>query len=1544
MGDGRAIIKAAYDQLRSTISTQDALTFSNASFADVWKVARDIEREQGARTALRNIGRIEPMLRTIETYAPVIDTFCQGFSPMAFVWGPIKFMLLLARQYESIMNKILQALKDIADVLPVMDKMKAAFGNSLDLQRVLGLIYSDILEFITRVYKFLSRRAWHIYFAFDWGLFERRFRSILERLAAHCELLNKEAAATHYVEMRKMRDERHLENEEYERQRHNRMARDVFEWLAAAEDDQDEYLHRLADTRQLGTCDWVLENDKVFSWIEDEKGESFLWMTGIPGAGKSFLCSFIVDHLRTHKDQTTLYYFCGQTSAQHNLSTIYRTLTVQMLRQNLDMVPPVYEALCQKGWSRSSQIIKAILQDGLANVNSSRLILDGVDECDRTFQKEILNGVVGIHNHAGDACKILVASRLEPQITKALPKKGTHLTLDGKTTEALHKYIRNRVEHLKAWFPGLGSVQFDRVEQRMQEMAGGMFLWVRLVTTMLEQQSSELEFEDAIEQLPDGLDEAYRRILSHIESLGPVVKQRALRVLFWVCVAYRPVKIYEVADGIVLKPEQRVLDKRTRISDLDRDVLEICAPIVARSSGGYVGMVHFSAKEYLLHRQSGPFIKIAEAHFAIAFSCIINLTAATAILSSQRFNNVATQPELEGLVVQGSYGLQNYGYHFWAEHVQAYFDNSEAQDDHSTKLLEVLEALTIVQKDRSMNRALDAMSLIPRQSAGGLHVLMQNPSLYTLVMGQLRLKTDLISRATDFEDVQAQEEWQIRNDETFLSLINQSLRNITERILRWSPSELPSNISKDDYVEFMARFGFACRYYKCDHSFDSAQERDAHEGHHIPTFPCDQCDFSGRGFRWKKDLERHKRHYHMSADDFEVPSSLGLPIGGLDSITSGSQSRCVSLMGRSQCWNAKGREIMQRSFTQALDKVLLSMPQPVGESDVRCAIRDKSVKISDTAEEIASNTIGQSDIVENIRQKIVQEQYQRLSDFKDDIRRVIDSRSDTTSRSTEDRGLESICDQEIMRFMSDVPAFANFGSDKGRDFQGELVVGVSEASLCITDNSTYPAGEHRYNGRMPYWSLTEEGQFPKLIERYGRDFVKLSDSLKTKTVDEIEEHFDHLLSSGKQDFLSVVNDLDARVQFEIASNIEHVVEPLEPLSAEESQEEVGRTEDPHLDNERSKLPQSESAENWQESDNNYLRSVFNPNKYTAIRSATEREDKPKKRRRPRQRAFCKACSRQPEGFLDESALDTHTKRFHKSTRIVWIGKDVSIDREFLASCRACTIGTRYLSKHSAFVHLRKYHFSPETPIQTLGRWMEELDEPNPVYNNPAYNNRNPDPPSVRGPDRWPRLSEIITMQKTNESLQLTRITEPPSDTNSPSVDTETKPTLSQPKLGPPNGKRTSSQRDTWDSGGEDISDLTTSADGLEDLLLRDVTFDHLLPTSTLSSAESADITSANHALPQALPKSVHKALIRPDQVHRLSYLSPARRQVCQDQVDALYYTLKSESPEYEPYSTKHKARQELALEGLESLSRTLRNDIRNWRRTMTLAPDFPISL
>ena len=85
-------MKKALDRLKSVLSSEDDRMFSNTSLEDIMREARNIEKEQGSRLGLKNMRRVEPFLRFLESYAGVIEVFCQGYAPMAFVW--VKFIVL----------------------------------------------------------------------------------------------------------------------------------------------------------------------------------------------------------------------------------------------------------------------------------------------------------------------------------------------------------------------------------------------------------------------------------------------------------------------------------------------------------------------------------------------------------------------------------------------------------------------------------------------------------------------------------------------------------------------------------------------------------------------------------------------------------------------------------------------------------------------------------------------------------------------------------------------------------------------------------------------------------------------------------------------------------------------------------------------------------------------------------------------------------------------------------------------------------------------------------------------------------------------------------------------------------------------------------------------------------------------------------------------------------------------------------------------------------------------------------------------------------
>ena len=58
--------------------------------------------------------------------------------------------------------------------------------------------------------------------------------------------------------------------------------------------------------------------------------------------------------------------------------------------------------------------------------------------------------------------------------------------------------------------------------------------------------------------------------------------------------SYRPLKVHEILDGIVFEGSAD-LSERTK---LNRNILDLCKPLIEEGPGDTIEFVHFSAREY----------------------------------------------------------------------------------------------------------------------------------------------------------------------------------------------------------------------------------------------------------------------------------------------------------------------------------------------------------------------------------------------------------------------------------------------------------------------------------------------------------------------------------------------------------------------------------------------------------------------------------------------------------------------------------------------------------------------------------------------------------------------------------------------------------------------------------------------------------------------------------------------------------------------------------------------------------------------------------
>jgi Cdc6-like AAA superfamily ATPase len=259
---------------------------------------------------------------------------------------------------------------------------------------------------------------------------------------------------------------------------------EIYRWLSPL--DPSTNFNKALQQRQEGTGLWLLQSSPFTKWHSQQN--SFLWLHGIPGCGKTILSSTIIKHLvDTHPDQPLLYFYFDFTDAgKQTLDNLIRSLISQLYHKCKDtqkLLDSLFSS-CDNG--RRQPTCELLCKVFLQMINQAQeiyIVLDALDEC-RTRKGSLSEGLLAWIRSLSDLeqrnIHLLVTSRPEHDIEVVLRKRAQSdkdiVPIQSDLIEDdIRSYVHTRVrtgEGLKRWRSRTDVL--DEIQRVLMEKAQGM--------------------------------------------------------------------------------------------------------------------------------------------------------------------------------------------------------------------------------------------------------------------------------------------------------------------------------------------------------------------------------------------------------------------------------------------------------------------------------------------------------------------------------------------------------------------------------------------------------------------------------------------------------------------------------------------------------------------------------------------------------------------------------------------------------------------------------------------------------------------------------------------------------------------------------------------------------------------------------------------------------------------------------------------------------------------------------------------------------------
>ncbi|KAN0105744.1 hypothetical protein V8E52_010703 [Russula decolorans] len=457
------------------------------------------------------------------------------------------------------------------------------------------------------------------------------------------------------------------------------LQKDLFGWLSPPDPWKNH--HAACISRHRGTAEWFIQGNTFSEWRTSEVPGSLLWVHGKPGAGKSVLCSTIIEDIRAMQEAglaSLAFFYCDfREDRKKELRGLLSSFLVQLFKQSdsyFDLLSKFYSEHDEGSRPPSDDALAGCLMDllnlpGLAPVY---LIVDALDGCPNQSvfpspRAKVLSLIKELVETQIRNLRMCVTSRPEFDIKDVLnPLIFCSVSLHDESGQKrdIEDYIKSLINMrtIRRWKEEHRKLAIDDVIKN----SNGMFRWVGCqVDHICDCVPARLP--QALAELPKTLDETYERTLGGINEAN---WEFAHRMFQFVSVASRPLHVKELADLLAFDFEAGSIPKfhkDWRLEDPVDAVLSTCSTLLAivnDQGSPVIQFSHFSVKEFLTSTHLAKATDIISRRYHVSMTPAHTLVAQASLGILLSLDKDVTRDSLE------DFPFAEYAAEHWVDHAQ----------------------------------------------------------------------------------------------------------------------------------------------------------------------------------------------------------------------------------------------------------------------------------------------------------------------------------------------------------------------------------------------------------------------------------------------------------------------------------------------------------------------------------------------------------------------------------------------------------------------------------------------------------------------------------------------------------------------------------------------------------------------------------------------------------------------------------------------------------------------------------------------------------